>query len=400
MSNFEVKIQRIFIQPHPNADRLEIGNIGSHDGFQVVIGAGRFKTGDLIAYIPEAAVVPEWVLKKYGYWDEVKNKGMLAGSAGDRVKAVRLRDAFSLGICIPVQEVSHGYDDEEKMVRIAYELEDKYVSEDEDVAELLGITKFQPPIPTCMAGEVYNAGTSITVNYDIENIKKYPDIFAEGELVQVTGKLHGTFTQLVYIPMDHPESHKEHLVVEVDGISGQFALASKGLGAQGLCFKWNEANSNNLYQKTVRKYLPQILKAIAESSLVDEVLIICGETFGHNVQDLHYGFKPGQTDFRVFDMYKGTRGTGHYVDKFVLDYFCQKMGLKQVQELYSGPFDMSIIEPLCQQAMETEFDEKQIREGVVICSVIERRTDIGRAQVKYINDAYALRKNKNATEFN
>jgi RNA ligase (TIGR02306 family) len=110
MSNFEVKIQKIFVKSHPNADKLEIGNIGSPDGWQVVIGKGLYQTGDLVAYIGENAVVPEWVLKKYGYWNEEKGKGMLAGSKGTRVKAVRLRDEFSLGIVIPLstnQELSN-----------------------------------------------------------------------------------------------------------------------------------------------------------------------------------------------------------------------------------------------------------------------------------------------------
>lgn len=102
MSNFEVKVQKIYIKPHPNADALELGNIGSPDGWQVVVKKGQYKTGDLVAYIGENSVVPEWVLRKYGFWNEEKNIGMLAGSKGDRVKAVRLRQEFSLGICIPL----------------------------------------------------------------------------------------------------------------------------------------------------------------------------------------------------------------------------------------------------------------------------------------------------------
>lgn len=65
------------------------------------------------------------------------------------------------------------------------------VFEGQDVSSLLGVEKWSPPIPVCMAGEVYNAGTHIGVNYDIENIKKFTSIFSEGEEVQVTEKIHG-----------------------------------------------------------------------------------------------------------------------------------------------------------------------------------------------------------------
>lgn len=104
MSTFEVKVQPIFIKPHPNADKLELANIGSPEGWQVVVAKGRFKSGDLCVYIGENAVVPEWVLKHYGYWNDEKNIGLLAGSRGDRVKAVRLRNEFSLGIVLSLSK--------------------------------------------------------------------------------------------------------------------------------------------------------------------------------------------------------------------------------------------------------------------------------------------------------
>jgi len=49
MSTHEVKIVRIeSINPHPNADSLELTNIW---GYQCVIRKGAHKVGDLMAYI-------------------------------------------------------------------------------------------------------------------------------------------------------------------------------------------------------------------------------------------------------------------------------------------------------------------------------------------------------------
>src|SRR5574343_1336201 len=107
------------------------------------------------------------------------------------------------------------------------------VVEGQDVKDMLEIIKYEPEIPTSMAGEVCNIGSENTINYDIENLKKYPDVLVEGEEVVVTEKLHGTFCMIGYVPgLNHPEIMYE----------GDVFVASKGLGAKGLVFKDNEKN--------------------------------------------------------------------------------------------------------------------------------------------------------------
>ncbi|RWZ87241.1 MAG: hypothetical protein EO766_11995 [Hydrotalea sp. AMD] len=187
MASFEVKVYPIFIKDHPNADRLDLGNIGSPEGWQVVIAKGRFQTGDLVAYIGENAVVPDDILKYYGYWNENKDIGMLAGSKGNRVKAIRLRDAFSLGIVLPIVECKEGW---YKLPHTPEEQYTGYFKLDEDVSEILGVTKYEPPIPTHMAGEVCNL-IGYTLKFDIENYKKYPTLINHGEEVIFTEKIHG-----------------------------------------------------------------------------------------------------------------------------------------------------------------------------------------------------------------
>jgi len=100
MSTFSVKVRKIEILPHPNADALELAQV---DDYRCVVKKGQYKTGDLVVYIPEAAVVPEWILKQYNFWNEKENKGMLAGSLGNRVKAIKLRGELSTGIILPIQ---------------------------------------------------------------------------------------------------------------------------------------------------------------------------------------------------------------------------------------------------------------------------------------------------------
>jgi RNA ligase (TIGR02306 family) len=389
MSKFEVLVQPIFIKPHPNADRLELGNIGSPDGWQVVVAKGRFTTGDLCAYIGENAVVPEWVLKQYGYWNEEKDIGMLAGSKGTRVKAVKLRDEFSLGIVLPVycRLLSEDYYvlkvDETLPTEI--ETQDLVVHEGDNVAEFFGVTKYEAPIPVSMAGEVCNVH-GYTLSYDIENWKKYPDTFEEGEEVVFTEKLHGTWAGFGWAD-----------TIQHDEIpDGKVIVTSKGLSDQGLAFKGNEANANNLYMKAyldtadangdtiihryhkLREFVPQFTPTV----------YFLGEIFGP-VQDLRYGLTT--PSFRLFDVYLGEPGRGRYLTDAQLVALANLLHIETVPKLYQGPFSIEVMNKYTDG--KDTISGTHIREGMVMVRAS------GGVKRKSISQAYLLRKNKDATEF-
>lgn len=103
MAEFEAKVYRLKIEPHPNADMIELAIVGD---YRSIVRKGDFKTGDLGVYIPTGSVVPEWLLKKLGLWDDEKGKGRLAGKDGNRVKEIRLRGILSEGLIYPVERSS------------------------------------------------------------------------------------------------------------------------------------------------------------------------------------------------------------------------------------------------------------------------------------------------------
>jgi len=398
MSDFKVLVQKIFIKEHPNADALDLGNIGDTEGWQVVIQSGKFKTGDLVAYIGENAVVPEWVLKQYGFWNEEKDKGLLAGTKGDRVKMVKLRGEPSLGICIPVKEVSLGWDDDDKVVRSAFQLENKYVEEGEDVSKLLGVTKYDPPIPVHMAGEVFNAGQDVGVNYDIEDLKNFPHVLIEGENVQMTAKLHGTNCSITSVIGEGVK--RDNIDEWIPAGPGYVAVGSKGLSAKGLFFKDNEANTSNLYLNGTRKYF----ETIADWNLLQYMaggptcITVVGEVFGGSVQD---GFNYGLSvpEFRAFDVYVGYRGLGRWLDDDELDTFCALTGMVRVPLVYRGPYSKALAEKLANDPESAFPGVKHVREGIVIKPVNERRDSaLGRVVVKTRSIAYMSR--KGGTEWN
>jgi RNA ligase (TIGR02306 family) len=395
MSNFEVKIQKIFIKPHPKADRLELGNIGSPDGWQVVVKKGQFQTGDLVAYIGENSVVPEWLLRKCGLWDERRGVGTLAGPRGDRVKAIKLHEELSLGVCVPVLRSSSRRLSVPNGVIALNNGHKMLVVEGANVASELGVTKYEAPIPTCLAGEIYNAGTRIGVNYDIENIKSWPGVIVDADEVFVTEKIHGVQIQIVVLPNILTTDASEHRLVTLpDKTSAFVAVSSKGQASKGLFLKHDEANANNVYMRAMNRYVEDIVAGLKD---VQSPVTILGEVYGSGVQDLTYGLSDGEIALRVFDVYVGYRGQGRYLNPPELADICERLKVEMVPTLYRGKFLMDEVARLVDG--KTTLSGDNIREGVVIRPAVERRHPaLGRVILKWVSEDYLTR--KNGTEYN
>lgn len=391
MSSFSCPIVQVnSVTNHPNADRLSIIALDGL-GYTAISakldsGESRYKADDWVVYIPSGAVLPMFLLKTMGFWDEVAGKGTLAGSNGDRVKPLKLRGIFSEGLLFPVRDrngslyITDGEGDSVK------------VFAGEDVSRYLDIVKYEPPIPVHMAGEVANLSDH-TIKYDFERYESVPDIFSRTDTVVATEKLHGTFSAILFVPnLNHSEMF---------GSQGEILVHSKGLGAQGLAFKNNQANDTNLYVKTLRNMLEKhnlelILRNISEHNNNCKVALF-GEIFGKGVQDLHYGTTV--PEFRVFDI------------KINNDWFPELLsmsrmgvdlyGLKQldiVPELYRGPFDLDKLYAV--RDGKSTIGSQHIREGIVVRTMVEaRHVTHGRKICKMISPDYLLRKSKDATEY-
>jgi RNA ligase (TIGR02306 family) len=374
MSTFTVPIKRILaIEPHPNAEALEFAVI---DGYRSIVRKGQFKPGNLVAYIPEGAVVPKALLKRLGLWDEEKACGKLAGKDGNRVKAIRLRGEMSQGLCYSAHNV-------------VADTGVAQVREGDDVSDLLGVTKYEPPIPVAMAGEVFNAGMSFAFPFDVENWKSYPDILQPDEEVIFTEKLHGTCTIVAILPYKdaHPEAFGE---------KKNILIMSKGLAAKGLALKNNERNKNNLYVRATRAFIARIDEVQRDNmDGVAEPNTILGETFGPGVQDLTYGQEIG---FRVFAAAYGYSGNHHYQNwSFVEGALKAQFGFETVPVLYRGPFSEDVMRKYT--SGRTTLGAGHIREGIVMVPTQERVDPrIGRVCLKSVSDDYLGR--KNGTEYN
>ena len=340
MSDFEVRVYPAEIQPHPNADAIELCHIG---GYRSIVMKDSIRTGEPVAYIPEAAVLPPWLIAELGL------EGKLAGSGKNRVKPIRLRGIYSEGLVYPMPDAAIGA----------------------DVTEQLGIVKYEPPIPAGFRGELEpRAGQ--TIRFDIENIKRYPDTLREGEAVVVTEKLHGTWWCAGYY-------REEPLVV-----------ASKGNSGNGMAFKINDANARNPYVRQALRCVDTLDRLHREYASV----YILGEIYG-----LHRGYRydAGQDwPMRVFDIYLGEPRRGEYASwGQMVELLAGE--LPTVPLLYQGPYDEQRIRELASGA--STLNGEHIREGVIV-KADPPRDDLqaGRVIFKVINEAYALKSDGEAIQ--
>lgn len=349
MSTLRVTAEVLTVHDHPNADALELAQVGL---YRAVVAKGAYRTGEAAVYIPEQSVLPGDLVEELGL------TGRLAGSRSDRVKAVRLRGELSQGIvCRP--RALDGVD----LANAA--------AEGTDFAERLGIVKWVPPIPPTMNGDVESAPDLLSW-VDIENIQRYPGIFAPGEPVVLTEKLHGSACLLTYLADE-----------------GRTQVSSKGFGAKSLALK---EDPRNLYWRAVTAHSVAETAAHLAERLGARRVGIFGEVFGAGVQDLTYGAdgRRESLGYAVFDVSVEVDGEVRWLDAADL----LEGRLPLVPRLYEGQYDIGRVLEIASGRETVSGRGLHLREGVVIRPAVERYSAVtgGRAIAKAVSPAYLTRK--------
>ena len=350
MSSLIADIVEFDVEKHPQADRLSIAKI-KDKAWQCVFNHEQWglKAGDTGKglYIPIEAVIPESLIQEHNLANYV-HKG--------RIRSIRLRSILSQGLLLP----------------IGGSIPNRPVGT--NLAEELGILKYEPPIPMHLSGEIERAPEGWSRYTDIENWKNFPDILKNGEQVFITEKLHGA-------------------CLEVYKWEDRLWISSKNL-----VLKRNNANS---YWRAVLPY-EQILLERMENG--DHLF---GELLG--VQDLKYGYERGNVGIRFFDYMKrdgtylnyGSYGGKGFIE-WMEDTFSPDDKTSRCEEAYKlmvpflGAFDYSAekMEELS-KGYTTIKGVNHIREGIVIRPMKERFDEkIGRVILKLINDEYLLTENR------
>ena len=343
LMDLEVKIRTIDeVTKHPNADRLDLARLG---GYEVVVGRGEHQAGDEVVYLPEASLLPEWLIKSLGL------EGRLAGREKNRVKAVRLRGALSQGL---VLKPSDGRVWNEETGRTAP------VAKDADYAAHLGVVKYKPPIPVEMSGKVERCPLNLP-QYDVNDWKLDPEVLADGEPCLAVEKLHGTLTIAVWgrdTPGDRP------------------FVASKGVAKSMLCFTRGEEKARVLYLQTTDPVAAALCEAgwaaMKEQDRDTDVIAWLGETIGPKVQDLQYGLK--ECKLYVFELMGWSRKDGRW--RAVTDQVMREAAKKAGVPAAPLVGEIRIDPPVTRETIRTVqryaegptalTDNGQIREGIVL----------------------------------
>lgn len=353
MATFDVRVRRLDgVVPHPNADRLDLAVVG---GYRCVVARNAFRAGDLIAYLPEASVLPAPLI------DELGLTGKLAGPEHNRIHPVSLRGALSQGVVMAARP---------------------HWVESQSVMEELGVTKFVPEIPAELLGAAYALEEHERLDFDIENIKAYPDLFQVGEPVVMTEKVHGVFMGVGGLPV--------RLARPDHAFDDRAFVSSKGLLADRMAFR---RDADNPYLRaTVAFDLPLAAMALADEW--DCPVLILGEVFGLGIQDLAYGQPAQAPQFRAFAIVRRPEdGQPEYLSDDELEAALGRLGIQRTPVLYRGPYSQEAVD-LWTTGRETVSGRAvHLREGVVITPAVERTTpEIGRLALKSVSEAYLTRK--------
>ena len=393
------------VDDHPNADRLSLVRVQGYNficiSAKLEDKSHRYKPGDLVVYIPEAALLPPWLLKKLEFWDPKEEKGTLNGTKGNRVKAIRLRGVVSQGI---LYECLGG--------KLQNQFKTASVEAGDDAQLFLGIQKYEPEATSeqkeKMHGDFFNSG--YVLNYDIDSILKYKDLIQDQEPVEFTEKIHGTNFQITFLPKDQmqfkkkkrktwcqkvkeyfkpePNELQERLCVyDFNGeLQGELLITSKGQAAKGLALKYNAKNiSSNVYMRTCfQDNLVYKMQMLALRYPGKSVTLI-GEIFG-NIQDLKYGIPVGAESL-VFDVLV----QNEYLNRAEVYKISEDFNIKLVPILYKGPFSKEV--ELQHRDGKTVVGGNHIREGIVIRPAEERFYRDKRVILKSVSPDYLLRKN-------
>jgi RNA ligase (TIGR02306 family) len=369
MSTLAVEVKKIEdVQPHPNADRLEMVQI---EGWWCVTGKGNFRKKDLCVYFPVDSVLPQ----------ELEDKLFPAGSKiklnNHRIKSIKIRQVFSQGLAVPTSFLLTYLN----ASSISYK-------EGDDLTSLLGVTKYTPPPPPASLRNGHSK-KKIFLNEDfhkytdIENIRKYLKWFGPDEIVVAHEKIHGTNYRVGWVPNKPNTLWKKFLNLFGKMPKYEFCFGSRNLqlttSEHKTIMNHNPFVPKNAYERiTVAMDFKNILKP-------GEVLY--GEIYGPDIQSgYHYGLKTPELGFVAFDLEKD----GKFLSDDELQAWCVERCIPRVPKLYEGPFDLEAIQKINKGNSVME-PTQPVMEGVVIRPKNEVADMRGRKIAKLITEEYSLR---------
>lgn len=322
------------VTPIPNADRLELARVA---GWQCVVKKGEVRAGELAVYFEIDAVPPD-VAQLAWLWQQKNAASPQPRPDKFRIRTMTLRGSLSQGLLVPLAALCL-----------------TGVSEGDDLTERLGVTKYEPPAPSGM-GEWRGPFPGFVPKTDEQRVQSAP-----GVLDELRGK---PFVA----------------TVKMDGTSSTFVLVD---GALHVCGRNHSIlEGENLYWHVAKK------RRIADVLSRAPHLAIQGEVVGPGIQKNPVGLK--EKDLFVFNLYDVR--AGRHLSDAELRAFCREHALEPVPVAFEGERFDETVDSLLAKAEGVYPGTRNQREGVVVRSRDEARSDAlaGRLSFKAISNKYLL----------
>jgi RNA ligase (TIGR02306 family) len=271
------------IQEIPGADMIELAIV---DGWKVVVAKDvGHKIGDMVIYCEIDSFLP--IREEFEFLRKSSFKKM-GDQEGFRLKTIKLRGQVSQGLILPLSVLfeGYGYRVSETLLNENVALEPNRIaisSSDmielvigNDVTEVLGIVKYEPPIPAELAGKVKGLFPSFIRKTDEERIQNLASEY-EGWRLQ--------------------SQHKFYVTEKLDGSSATFYYKD---GVFGVCSRNLELleTEGNTFWKVARE-----LDLENKLSKLNVNITLQGELIGEGIQGNPYKIKSQTVRFfNVFDI--------------------------------------------------------------------------------------------------
>lgn len=277
------------IQPIEGADKIELATI---DGWNVVVAKNvGHKVGDVVVYCEIDSFLP--IEPEFEFLRKSSYRKLPNGMEGFRLRTIKLRGQISQGLIIPLEDAfkvmerrsqDYATKSEIQVIRGLTNLVDNPCN----VTGLLGITKWEPPIPANLTGQVKGDFPSFIKKTDEERIQNLTKEYSDWKDIPfyVTEKLDGS--SATYYLND-----------------GEFGVCSRNL-------ELIETDDNTFWKVARQTDIEGKLRKLGRN------IAIQGELIGHGIQKNPYKINGNEVRFfTIFD-----------IDKYQkVDYneFCQIM---------------------------------------------------------------------------
>lgn len=282
--------------PIEGADAIEVARI---NGWNVVVKKGDFKVDEMVVFCEVDSFLP--IQPEYEFLRKSSYKKMSDGTEGFRLKTIRLRGQLSQGLLINYQVlISKLPPDENGHVDLP--------DVGEDVTEIMGIIKYEPPVPACLAGQMKGNFPGFLNKTDEERVQNIKDSMYErykskGKKYYITEKLDGSSCS-IYLR------------------GNEFGVCSRNVNL----FE----TENNTFWKVARQYnIEEILRNHSEYTGF-QTFALQGELIGEGVQGNPYNIKGHE--FHIFNLFYSDLDYYANIDELID--FAKKYNLKLVPILY------------------------------------------------------------------